>query len=208
MKKLLIALSISALLWGQKINQVALKPAKITVKTDVKAEVDPPIPPEGYSYSYTWFVNGTPININSVFLPSSYFKKGDFIWVGVKLVDNETGKVVDYAESLRVRVSDIPPDIVSSPPSAKGLKPGDTYVYEIVVEDEDDPPEDVKITLKKAPPGAVLEGNVLRWKLPKKTGKFTFVIEASDPSGGKCTLSFEISIGKKKVYPSEGSTEE
>ncbi len=201
MKRTLMALMLPIFLWGQKIDQVSLKPAKITEKTDVRAVVSPAAPPEGYSYAYTWFVNGRPININSVILPSSYFKKGNFVWVAVKLLEKESGKVVDYAESLRVRVSDIPPDIVSSPPSAKGLKPGDTYVYEIIVKDEDDPPDKVKITLKKGPPGAVLEGNVLRWKIPKKTGKFPFLIEAIDPSGGRCTLSFEISIGKKKVYP-------
>ncbi len=201
MKRILIALVLPIFLLGQKIDGVSLMPAKITEKTDVRAVVSPAVPPEGYQYVYTWFVNGRPININSLILPSSYFKKGNFIWVAVKLLEKKSGKAVDYAESLRVRVSDIPPNIVSSPPSAKGLKPGDTYVYEIIVKDEDDPPNKVKLTLKKAPPGAVLEGNVLRWKLPKKTGNFPFVIEAKDPSGGRCILSFEISIGKKKLYP-------
>ncbi len=201
MRRLAIILVPFLLVFAQKIKQVSLKPAKITQKTDVIAEIIPPVPPENYSYSYTWFVSGRPIRINSLVLPSGYFKKGDFIWVAVKLVDQTTGKTVDYAESLRVKVLNIPPDIVSSPPSAKGLRPGDLYQYPIEVKDEDDPPEKIELILKKAPEGARLEGNVLKWKIPKKTGKFPFVIEAKDPSGGVCTISFEISIGKKKVSP-------
>ncbi len=201
MKRSIFLLIFLSLVMAQKIQQVSLKPAKITQKTDVTAVVVPAAAPEGYRYIFTWFVNGKPIRINSPLLPSSYFKKGDFVWVAVKLVEKDTGKTADYAESLRVKVLNLPPDIISSPPSAKGLKPGDTYEYSIVVKDEDDPPDKIEIKLVKAPEGAFLDGNTLKWKLPKKTGTFPFVIEARDPYGGKCTLSFEISIGKKKVLP-------
>ncbi len=203
MKRAILFFLFVYMVMGQKIQQVSLKPAKITQKTDIMAVVVPAAAPEGYRYIYTWFVNGKPIHISSPLLPSSYFKKGDFVWVAIKLVEKATGKTVDYAESLRVKVLNLPPDIISSPPSAKGLKPGDTYEYPIVVKDEDDPPDSIEIKLVKAPEGAILDGNTLKWKLPKKAGKFPFVIEARDPYGGKCTISFEISIGKKKVSPQE-----
>ncbi len=201
MKRVVLLLIIIPLLFSQayvRIEKVSLTPPRITQKTDVTVEVMPPEPPEGYYYQYIWFVNGKRLELNYPVLAAEYFKKGDFVWAGVYLKDDED-RLIDYKESLRYRVADIPPEIISSPPSAQGLKPGEVYKYTIEVKDEDDPPESITIKLKEAPEDAVLKGNVLEWKIPKKKGKFPFTIVASDPDGGSCAISFEISIGVKKV---------
>lgn len=201
MKRALLFLLMVPLVISQtyvRIERVSLSPPRITQKTDVTAEVTPSIVPEGYVFEYVWFVNGKKIELNYPSLSPDYFKKGNFVWVGVYLKDKE-GRVIDYKESLRYRVADIPPEIISSPPSAQGLKPGEVYRYKIEVKDEDDPPESITIKLKEAPEDAVLKENVLEWKIPKKKGKFPFTIIASDPDGGSCAISFEISIGVKKV---------
>lgn len=201
MKRVLLFLLIVPFAISQtyvRIEGVSLLPPRITQKTDVTAEVIPSKAPKGYVFQYVWFVNGKKIDLNYPVLSADYFKKGNFVWVGVYLKDKE-GRIVDYKESLRYRVADIPPEIVSSPPSAQGLKPGEVYRYKIEVKDEDDPPESITIKLKEAPEDAVLKENVLEWKIPRKKGKFPFTIIASDPDGGSCAIYFEISIGVKKV---------
>jgi len=202
MRRLVIFLLFIFLLGGvsltqPKIERVSLIPAVITQKTDAEVEVVPEYLPEGYHFEYVWFVNGNEFRVNFPTFSAGNFKKGDFIWAGVYIKDKD-GNVIDYKESLRYRVADIPPEIISSPPSAQGLKPGELYTYTVEVRDDDDPPESLKIFLKEAPKGAKLEENVLKWKIPKKEGKYTFTVVAEDPDGGSCALSFEISIKKEK----------
>ncbi len=197
MKKLMLFIMLALFMFSQQIETITLSPPRITQNTDIRAEVTPPALPEGYRYSYTWYVNGLKLDYDSPTLPSGNFKKGDFVWVGVYILD-EDGNKIDYGESLRYKIADIPPQILNSPPSVDKLKPGDKYKYKIEVKDEDDPVEEVKVELKKGPKDAKIEENTLKWVIPKKRGEYEFIIEAKDPDGEICQLSYKISVSVKK----------
>ncbi len=189
-----------------KVVKLRISPSYVTQQTDLKVELE--CVPENHPFvvHYNWFLNSTPVGRDEPVLDRSHLKKGAYVWVRVFFEDPQTGAQSKMYESPRYRVEDSPPVIESDFPSVKNLKPGDLYTYRVSYSDPDDPEEELKLELIKAPEGASLEGDLLKWRIPEKEGEYEFVLKVSDPSGLYVLQKKKIIIKSKTVKTTQPSS--
>ncbi len=189
-----------------RVVKLRISPSYVTQQTDLRAELE--CVPENHPFTvhYSWFLNATPVGRDEPVLDHSHLKKGAYVWVRVFFEDPQTGATSKLYESPRYRVENSPPVIESEFPSVKNLKPGDLYTYRVRYSDPDDPEETLKLELVRAPQGASLEGDLLKWRIPEKEGEYEFVLKVSDPSGLYVLQKKKIIIKSKTVRTGQASS--
>lgn len=166
-----------------EVKEVKILPELIVQGVDLRVEILCSPPNHPFEVHYIWMVNSRKVGSDSPELSGVSFKKGDFVWVRFYFEDPESGYKSKIYESKRYKVLNSPPVFDSQFPSVKGMKPGDLYVYKLEYHDPDDPQDEIKVELVEAPEGAVLEGKIFKWKIPKKEGEYSIKIALKDPEG-------------------------
>jgi hypothetical protein len=145
-------------------------------------------------YTYQWEKNGIVLNEErGDTLEKGRFKKGDSIVVMVTPDDRETLGSSKKSEPLII--SNSPPIILSSPPTSIEKT---TYLYQVKASDPDNDP--TLFSLKSGPKGMEMDKKtgLIRWEIHKEDkGPYSFEIEVSDNSGGKCIQRYTLTIDFK-----------
>jgi hypothetical protein len=145
-------------------------------------------------YNYQWEKNGSLLSDErSETLEKGRFKKGDSIAVTVTPDDREALGTPKRSEPLRI--SNGPPQIVSSPPASVEKT---TYIYQVKANDPDNDP--ITFTLKSGPRGMEIDKKtgLIKWEIRKEDkGTYPVEIEVSDSEGAKSTQRYTLTIDFK-----------
>jgi hypothetical protein len=174
------------------IQVVRIEPKIASASEDLKAVVKGSDPDGDFIYyAYRWEKNGMIIpEEGKEILERNQFKKGDSIAVTVTPDDRDvTGSP---KKSDAVVISNSPPIIISSPPTAVEKS---TYLYQVKANDPDNDP--VTFVLKSGPKGMEIDKNtgLISWEIRKEDkGAHQVEVEASDNEGAKSTQRYLLTV--------------
>jgi len=172
------------------VGKVTLSPADPRTNDSISVVADGSDPDgDNISFVYQWIVNGQEVlgEIGET-LPSSRFKHGDMVAVGV-IPHDDTDKG-DAKRSAAIEIKNSPPELISQPRPGMSLDG-----FQMQVRDPDDDP--ITFKLDGAPQNMSLSRNgTLRWKPGQsdKAGNYEVTLTAEDGLGGSVTVRFPVQV--------------
>ena len=142
------------------------------------------------TFRYGWSVDDLPRADSGESLHLTGVKKGS--WIHVRVTPNDGAADGAWRDSPRYQVVNGLPIVKSGLP--KELPPARRFVYPIVAVDPDGDP--LTYTLKKGPPGMVLNGHTLEWPVPEEFLGQNVEAEVviSDGDGGETVQKISMTI--------------
>jgi hypothetical protein len=173
------------------VEDVRIDPAAPVSGATVTAVVQAQDPDgDPLKFRYQWYADNVPVAGGGATMTLRGVKRG--AWVHVTVTPNDGTGDGAWRDSARYQVVNALPVVKSALPQA--LPPTRDFAYPIVAEDADGDP--LTYVLVKAPPGMILTGNTLEWKVPDEyIGKpVEAVVRISDDHGGQTVQNISMTI--------------
>ncbi len=185
-----------------EIGTVRLEPKAPTTGSKVKV-ISTCSDPDGdpVTMKYRWFIDDMEVPGEGKELALAGVRKGS--WVHVQVATSDGIAEGSWKYSPKYQVVNALPVVKSRLPAE--IPPDRKFSYKIMAEDPDGDP--LTYTLTKSPPGMVLYGSTLEWKVPDEIlGTLVeVVVNISDGDGGQTVCTLSMNIQAPKVGRSPGN---
>jgi hypothetical protein len=183
----------------ERINQapvlvgIVIEPfGEVTVRHDIVAKPQArDFDNDEIKFRYTWRVNGARSFVIEDTLPSSEFRRGD--WIDLTVVASDGSASSEPLESKPFEVMNAAPAITSTPGH---FDQQGTIQYQVMIEDPDDE-KGFEYRLLEGPDGMQIDpvSGLITWQPSKQqSGTHSARVEVVDEKGGKAWQSFDLEL--------------